>query len=227
MTRYYSLAFDYNDPGRVGETAALEALLNVREAIAERNGFSFPTERDGNTEVSCTVSVTMTGAECVRLSGCADPEDYVLTRLLEYSPGDVRTMAPETRRKLAANFLRELYGLEADYADPWELGDLYLDYTLILNLREAETLYRDCLLPDLEEGTLGKVWLLPGREQEAAEYAACIELRWERRREDGDYDRDDLTLYPTVDSRRANAWLADRGLILHTVGEVRGERYER
>ncbi len=227
MTRYYSLAFDYNDPGRVGETAALEALLNVREAIVDRNGFSFPTERDGNTEVSCTVSVTMTGAECVRLSGCADPEDYVLTRLLGYSATEVQAMSPEKRQSLTVGFLDELYGWDRGYADPWELGDLYLDYTLILNLREAEALYRDCLLPDLEEGTLGKVWILSGREQEAAEYAASIELRWERRLEDGKYDRDDLTLYPTVDSRRTNAWLADRGLILHTVGEVRGERYER
>ncbi len=227
MTRYYYLAFDYYDPARIGEAAGLEALMNVREAISSRNDFSFPSERSGDTDVYCTVSVTMTGAECVRLSGCADPEDYVLTRLLQYSPAEVRAMDPAKRRSLTAGFLGDLFGRELNYADPRELEDLYLDYTLSLNAREAEALYRDCLVPDLEAGTLGKVWLLPGREQEAAEYAAGIELRWERRLEDGDYDRDDLTLYPTVDSRRTNAWLEGRGLRLHTVGEVRGERYER
>ena len=229
MSRYYHLAFDYGDPERLGEAAALRDLLNIKEAVVKRTDFSFPKERNDNLYQSCTVYVSMTAEECAAAAGFANGEEYVLSEYLGYSPAEAAVLGPEKRRELMAQFLEEMYGWDwtLHYAGPQDLEGVYFEYPLSLDPREAEALYRDCIRPDLEEGYLGKVWVLPSREQEETEYSARIEFYWELTHERAPSDRDRLTVSPTVYSQRTNAWLAERGIVLHTAGEVQEKMYRQ
>ncbi len=223
LTRYYRLAYDAGDPERIGEAAALQDLLNIPEAIAGRQDFTFTESHYGSSYLYGSVNVTMTAAECARAGGYTDGEEYILCTYQGYSPEEVRSMGPERRRLLALETVTKYELCPDPDRLPQELGDLFVNYGFGLNEREVEALYRSSILPDLEEGALGKVWVLPGREQDE-EYAATIELRREYRPDEDSYREKSCTVHPTADAFRTVVWLQSRGIVLHTVEEVNEAR---
>jgi len=109
------------------------------------------------------------------------------------------------------------------YAAGVSFWDGERDQYLELTAEEAYALYWDCILPDLEEQTLGRVWLVA--DQDYRDHACQAEIGIELHaaavnvngREEVGYTYFHTT--PTSWSRRTNAWLAEHGVPLHTVGE--------
>ena len=88
----------------------------------------------------------------------------------------------------------------------------------VLNLtaRDAYELYTQCILPDLEEGTLGRVYLVEDRDYAESVYNIRMELAVGERDQDGIHRSAFFYTYPTVNSRRTNAWLEAHGVVLET-----------
>ena len=129
---------------------------------------------------------------------------------------------------------------ETDGGIDWD--KIWLNYTLELNRQEAWELYESCVLPDIADNALGRIWVLQGSDYAATVCAASVEVdaRWpdenERRTPELVYDgtpgtlpmavAEDGTRYygfsttPTVDSARTNAFFAAHGLHVSTIGEI-------
>ena len=76
---------------------------------------------------------------------------------------------------------------------------------------EAWELYRECLLPDAQESSLGEIRLLPAAEGEIPEPRVVLNLYFlNPRGETGEYRYIALTVPP--DAKRTNAWLSAHGL---------------
>lgn len=88
---------------------------------------------------------------------------------------------------------------------------------LYLTPAEAAELYNNCLLPDLRDGTLGRISLVTDESYARGIYNLRIEM------ELGEWENGELNhgswfaLTPTVDSFRTNAWLEERGVKLETL----------
>ena len=94
----------------------------------------------------------------------------------------------------------------------------------VLNLRpeEAYELYTTCILPDLEEGTLGRIYLVEDEAYARTFYNIRIELAVGERRADGGNRTSFFYTMPTVNSRRTNEWLEDHGVVLETYWDYLG-----
>ena len=90
--------------------------------------------------------------------------------------------------------------------------------TNLVNLRpeEAYELYTNCILPDLEEGTLGRIYLVEDEDYAKTVYNIRFELAVGERGQDGNHRSDFFYTYPTVHSRRTNQWLENHGVVLET-----------
>lgn len=108
---------------------------------------------------------------------------------------------------------------------------------LELTAAEANELYYDCILPDIRDCTLGRIWLIDDEEYLNTVYDCnigieCTEYERGPGSESGPYHQYFYTV-PTVDSVRTNAWLEEHGVILDTLAETREaemayyEKYEK
>jgi len=117
-------------------------------------------------------------------------------------------------------------------------------FVLELTPEEAYELYTQCILPDIADGTLGRVWIVSDEDYENTVYNLRIHLSLRRERPDWidsgveyavvtreaspsyeqavevPYEYDYFSTTPTVDSRRTNAWLEDHGVPMETLGEL-------
>lgn len=97
----------------------------------------------------------------------------------------------------------------------------YYDYSL--TPAETQELYNDCILPDIADGTLGRIWLIADDEYRNTVYSASVYIyASDPSRGDSERGADYFYTVPTVDSSRTNAWLKAHGVIMHTVAEVGG-----
>ena len=101
-----------------------------------------------------------------------------------------------------------------------DTADKYYRSSVTLSAEEAWELYSTCLVPDFEDGVLGKVWIVQGEDYARSVYDASISIVAERETADGYIGHDYIRTTPTVDSKRTNAWLEAHGITLHLVGET-------
>lgn len=99
-------------------------------------------------------------------------------------------------------------------ADPYG-GDKVYPYTTIeLTREEAYELYSECLLPDFNDCTLGRIWLITDDSYYNTIYDATIRIEVR-----GDVNKDQVTydyMYtvPTADSLRTKQWLEEHDIPL-------------
>lgn len=263
MTRSYRLPHRIDDVGDDAET--LQALLNCPTAVRARKETPFEFTPDNVSYGS--ISAVMPARDCAAAAGYDDPETYVLVELGGYSHSAVEALPADRRAAMLRETLAdwryldsgyhgmaydkyysEKYGgyiespalPETDGGIDWD--KIWLNYTLELNRQEAWELYESCVLPDIADNALGRIWVLQGSDYAATVCAASVEVdaRWpdenERRTPELVYDgtpgtlpmavAEDGTRYygfsttPTVDSARTNAFFAARGLHVSTIGEI-------
>lgn len=107
------------------------------------------------------------------------------------------------------------------------------DYTLeapnlLLQMTDAEAyeLYTECILPDIADGTLGRIWLFTDEAYARGIYNCRIEMEFHHRNADGTTDSHWFHTTPTPESRRTNTWLEAHGVKLETFWEALEEAGE-
>ena len=264
IKRSYRLPHHYNEAG--DDASTLQALLNCPEAVKNRKATPFDFTEENVSYGS--VSAVMSARECAAAAGYDDPADYVLCELAGYSRADAAALPDELRERTLRETLQYLrqYDVSYDYdymqkysGGYYDEGDIplpekdgmidydgiWLEYTLPLTKQEAWELYSECVVPDLADNALGRVWILQGSDYAAAVYTASVEIDAREPEEtrmgplpveeydgaeviypmataatDSEVRYSGFSTVPTVDSARTNAWLEAHGLHLRTVGEV-------
>ena len=246
LTRRYPLRYDYSAPMERSQMAQLQAVMNTPDAIAARKATAFAITRDNI--YAANVFVTLTAQECAEAAGYDSPEEFIHLYLMATDPGEYRRMSPEERKQQADSAVleyavnsRELmtkYGsAEAYLAHDPDYSEVYFEYCYGFPLSEMYQLYSDCIVPDLADGTLGRVWILPDNnpDYDNTSYLARIEIDFRRPAVSrqgisplytGDYDAEYFYTVPTVDASRTLRWLAEHGVEpLHLAGEVKTDNY--
>ena len=95
--------------------------------------------------------------------------------------------------------------------------------SLELGPAEAAELYNECILPDMEDCTIGRVWYGSdgGYLEEVCDCRVSLEL--ERDAQQG-FETEYFYTYATIWSERTNAWLAERGVPLLTPAQLGHDR---
>ncbi|MBR2879282.1 MAG: hypothetical protein IKC02_01270 [Oscillospiraceae bacterium] len=220
------------------DVEALENLQNSAEAIAERKSLPFvPNEENF---ISGQLRAVMSLEELMALNPDVTEEDLIIIKYYGYDEAYVlKQMSPAEKEELMADYKgNERYALKA----------FHHDYGF--SAEEMWELYSQCIVPDLAEGKVGKLWIVEDEEYLNNVYSARIEieLRYtesqvtdkeiseemsvmapaavaipsssEPRPITGEIRHMNFYTVPTVGSR-TEAWLLEHGVILHTVGEER------
>lgn len=102
---------------------------------------------------------------------------------------------------------------------PESITDAYVSYfdleantyqNLALTSEQAYALYTDCILPDIEDGTLGKVWLVPDEDYYQTVYECTIHFSvLQRNKDGGEYEYESFYTTLTVNAQRTKAWISE------------------
>lgn len=98
----------------------------------------------------------------------------------------------------------------ADAEDEQEL-EYYGGDSISLTVEEAYELYTECILPDIEDGNLGRIWIITDEDYYSSVYDCSINIELSRQ-VDGRWQYDSFRTTPTVDSVRTLAWLREHGI---------------
>lgn len=108
-------------------------------------------------------------------------------------------------------------------------SDAYIEYfdknsmthtTMQLSAEDAYELYSTCVVPDIDDETLGGIWLNSNSEDYLNTVYACrIIINFSQRVADGEYEYSYFETTATVNSQRTNQWLKEHGIELITQGE--------
>ena len=237
---YLSRVYELWDMGAGYDAlSAIEALLNCPEAVRERKDPGFPINLD--TIEYAHVTAVMTAEEIARAKGYDSAEDFLLSEYSGWGPDYREALTPaEQKQALTEAVLHYSY----DNGELWEhygdadlagidLSTVYFEYEFYLDPAEAYDLYWNACVPDIDEGTLGRVSILNDGSYGRAFYNAVIRIDERIYDEGGDsgegfstlgiYDIAHFSTTPTVDSARTNAWLEAHGIVLHTVAETQNK----
>lgn len=204
-----------SDPENIGALLALHADIIGNKAFHE-----------SRSENNCYLYLKYT-----LKNGTTVNRAYTLAYENTDVTGDVRTLQNIIDCQEAIDYRKKLdYAITAEnityaavsYGVPDENHDNQYQ-SLSLTSEEANELYYECILPDILDGTLGKIWLIYDADYYDTVYACTINIECNERSGsggDGKYDYQYFYTVPTVDSSRTNAWLRERGVVLHTEGEM-------
>ena len=109
------------------------------------------------------------------------------------------------------------------------IADAYISYfdraletytNIELSASEAYELYTQCIIPDMDDGTLGKVWLIADDGYYDGVYDCTINFSIEKRVDDNEYKSAYFYTTLTVNAQRTKDWISENyGLSLCTMGE--------
>ena len=229
----YSDIDGYTDPG-LADVETLERIQNSDEAITWRKALPF-TPAEANI-VSGSFRGIVSVDEMVALNDGLAEEDIIIMNYYGYDEDYVlHYMSDEEKQKLLDGYH---YNEDPSFKN-------YASYTWSFTNAEMWELYTECIIPDLAEGKVGKLWIVEdedyrstvcsgrvsiefwyypenvtGRVQEAA--TATVEMPEPvgstPYAEDSGRSYYTFSTTPTVGSRTAK-WLEEHGVTLHTVGE--------
>lgn len=232
FSRIYHICYNTETLEGLEDVEALENLQNSPEAIAWRKGLPF--EATEENVLGGRFRGMVYDDEMLSLDPELTEEDLLIINYFGYDKYYVQSEMSEAEKlELVAELTR--------YQDrPLNTGSFEWDFSA----EEMWELYTTCIAPDLAEGRLGKLWIVedeeyfntvcsgrlsiefwhyPGDiagENDRVYAAATVERPIELVPFEEDSGKRTFTFSttPTVGSRTYD-WLADHGVILHTVGE--------
>ncbi|NCB73184.1 MAG: hypothetical protein EOM51_00355 [Clostridia bacterium] len=109
------------------------------------------------------------------------------------------------------------------------IADAYISYfdreletynNVELSPAQAYELYTQCIIPDIDDGTLGKVWLITDDSYYDGVYDCTINFSIEKRIDDNEYKSAYFYTTLTLNAERTKEWISKNyGLSLSTMGE--------
>ncbi len=237
FSRTYWLRYDSIGLQGAGfeDVEALENIQNSAEAIAFRKKLPFmPGEEN---VLGGAFRGMVTNEEMLALNPELTEEELIIINYYGYDEHYVLYEMSEAEKIELANDYKLYHDAKYNY------GQNVWDFSA----EEMWELYTECIIPDLAEGKLGKLWIIEdddyfntvcsGRlsiefwyypENNTSDRAYAAEVTVEAPRPitaiDDGRNTSTFTTTPTVGSRTYN-WLAEHGVLLHTVGEEM-EMYE-
>jgi len=229
FSRRYYLCYNAETLEGLEDVEALENLQNSTEAIAFRKGLPF--EATEEKVLGGYFRGFVAAEELFELNPDMSEEDLIIINYYGYDKYYVLHEMSEAEKLDLVNDLTK-------YQDrPLFYGNNEWQFTP----EEMWELYSTCIVPDLNEGKVGKLWIIEDEEyfntvcsgkisidfwcypQEAENsFAAVADVVAPTTRPyfDGDSGKQayTFTTTPTVGSRTYD-WLIDHGVVLHTVGE--------
>ena len=230
----YSDVDGYTDAG-FADVEALEELQNTEEAVSHRKRLPFVASEENI--VGGTYCGVISTDEKLALSDGLTEEDLIIINYFGYDEHYVRTQMSEQERQ---QLMDEYYAYGPDKYNG------YSNYNWEFSAEEMWELYTECIVPDLAERKIGKLWIIEDDDYWNTVCSGRVQIEFWYYPEDVDthaqeytsatveaprpidmgtpYADDVRTAYysfsttPTVGSRTAK-WLEDHGVILHTVGE--------
>lgn len=256
VTREYHIHCSTKSPTDYGDVGLVQDVLNCPEAIVDRKETAFPITEDSIYDSG--ISAVMTAADCAEAAGYASAEEYVLREYCGLSGSELDALDEADRTALieeaVIRFAVNGWELEKDYAvvtasdlpmpaaavteegilpyPDFDLNEVLFNYEWNFTPRQMAELYETCLVPDVADGTLGRVWIIEDEEYSNTAYTTEIRISARQKLVTADeryYDME--TVYepysyahfyttPTVDSVRTNAWLAEHGVRQYTLAEI-------
>lgn len=228
---------EFDDPENIALVMALnESLIRNRDLHEQRNAEEgwyrnlYLSYRDGNrlTVLNRSYELLITD----ELAAAMDSDVMQLERLLNTK--EAISERKETRIPIAVDTIENAH-ISNDYTYDED------SFLLELTPEEAYELYTEYILPDIEEGTLGRVWVVADEEYEKTVYNLQIHLSlqqeqpgrmsytpitrdapptFEQAKNEILYEYDYFSTTPTVDSWRTNAWLSYHGVPMETLWEL-------
>ena len=105
---------------------------------------------------------------------------------------------------------------QIEYFDTETGGYSYLNLTA----QEMVELYESCIIPDIDEHALGRIWLIIDSDYYDNVYACQIRMELSQRRQQGDYLYDYFNTTLTKQAQRTLEWLTAKGIQPVTQGEA-------
>ena len=230
FSRAYSLRYYPESTGvGVDTIEAIERVQNSAEAIAFRKGLPFVASAESVAGGHFNGYVTMD--EYMALNPNISVEDYIISEYFGYDKYYVVNEMSEGEKQ---NLLVEYYAYSGDR------GALSSRATWDFSDEELWELYSQCIVPDLEEGRIGKLWINEDEDyfssvcsgkvfidfvyysseaiDSAAPYAQATSSAPRPIALDEGMRSYSFSVVPTVGSRTWQ-WLENKGVIIHTIGE--------
>ena len=204
----------------IDATVALQKQLIRAKTVQERSGrgnyMALSIEYYGGGEKK-TLVMARTYYVSMALDQQADPssclrETEVLANTEEAILSRKAVSSPVTPASID---YAQIYPTQLPSGEEWNSQSL--------SPQEAYELYTECILPDIRDGTLGRVWLVLDESYAKTVYNRQIEMDIVSRDALGNYNYEYFYTVPTVDSVRTNAWLRARGVMLETLWDVSGD----
>ena len=115
------------------------------------------------------------------------------------------------------------------------IADAYISYfdkasetyaNIELSPEMAYQLYSECIIPDIEDCVLGKIWIVTDETYNNNVYDCTVNFSVEQRVKDNVYNSDYFYTTLNVDSKRTNNWITENcGITLATMGESSAMQY--
>jgi len=207
-----------------GESVLFEEPENIKAAIElQRNIIKHKDENEvftGNMEAYANyVSFVYTYENEKTLS-----RDYTLYK---DANDDILTLNDLMNVKEAVDYRKELeVPVSVD-----TIADAYVSYfdktemtyrDVELTAAQAYELYTECILPDINDGALGRIWLIQTEDYYSGVYDCTINFSVEKRLSDNNYKGDYFYTTLTRNAERTKQWIADNTDIEPcTMGESR------
>jgi len=207
-----------------GENALFEQSENIGAAIKLQGDII--SHKDLNEQYTGNYNAAVTYIIMIYTykNGSTLERDY---NIYTDASDDIYVLNDLMNVKEAIDFRKELsIPVSAD-----TIADAYISYfdksqetytNLELSSEKAYEMYTDCILPDIEDGTLGKIWLVTDDSYMNTVYDCTINFSIEQRVKTDVYSSDYFYTTLTVNAERTKKWIADNyGLALSTMGESR------
>lgn len=202
IDRSYTINWNMETGENNTDVLAAQELLNVVEALKSRKETSFEYTPESILSAYIDLKLTPEEAELLKAEG----------RVMDVS----------------------YYSIDGGYienvtADKPVTDAAYTECTVQLSVEEAYELYSECILPDIADGTLGKIWLITDESYLRTVSTARINIDARIKNtngQDGNYDSyiyDYFYTNVTKDSARTAAWLESHGIPLHMRSEFEVE----
>ena len=231
FSRAYSLRYYPESTGvGVDTIEAIESVQNSHEAVAFRKGLPFAASADSVAGGHFKGYVTMD--EYMALNPNISVEDYIIS---EYFGYDKYYVVNEMSEGEKHNLLVEYYAYGGDK------GALSSRATWDFSDEELWELYSQCIVPDLEEGRIGKLWINEDEEYYSSVCSGKVYIDFVYHASEAtpsvmgygeaatsseprpinlgeDMRSYSFSVVPTVGSRTWQ-WLENKGVTMHTIGE--------
>ncbi len=206
----------------IGEDALFEQPENIDATIKLQSDII--SHKDANEKYTGNYSVAVTNVTFLYTLKNGDVQERSYNVYTDASD-DIYTLNDLMNVKEAIDYRKKLsvpVNVETITGTSIHYFDKSLGTYANIELSPSETyeFYTECLVPDIDAGTLGRVWLVTDEDYMKNVYDCTINFYVEHRKTKDVYESDYFYTTLTVDSKRANKWITDNyGIALCTMGE--------